>query len=73
MSITDIKCARCGVSCPRWEVSNDDITMEQVFRVWCHGEMDECRIDWRNSNPKDVVEAVAFRRTISPADRSVDK
>jgi hypothetical protein len=55
------KCAKCGTFIRRWETWRDDITSESVFKVYCHGEVDECRIDWRGISPKEIVEVVAFR------------
>lgn len=55
------KCAKCGTPIRVWKTWRDTRTGDSVFRVHCHGEMEECRIDWRGINPNEVVEVVAFR------------
>lgn len=67
--VGEIKCARCQTSIAKWEVWNDVATMEQVFRVFCHGEVDECRIDWSRHDPRHIIEAVAFRPALSSGGR----
>lgn len=59
------KCAKCGTPVRRWETWRDVSTDESVFRVHCHGEVDECRIDWRDIMPNQIVEVVAFRTKLS--------
>jgi hypothetical protein len=59
------KCAKCGTFVRRWETWRDDATGDSVFRVYCHGEVDECRVDWRDVHPGMVVDVVAFRNTLS--------
>jgi len=55
-----IRCSQCGIEVRKWEVWEDSCTGEIVYRVFCHGEIDECRVDWRRCDPKQIVDSVAF-------------
>jgi hypothetical protein len=59
--IEALRCAKCNTFVRRWETWYDATTGEHVFRASCHGEEDECRLDMSRIDPRQVVEAVAFR------------
>lgn len=55
------RCAKCGTTVRVWEHWRDDATNEHVYRVYCHGQVDVCRIDWSRFTPDEVADIVAFR------------
>jgi hypothetical protein len=59
--IEKCQCAKCGTAVRVWEHWRDDASGEHVYRVYCHGEVDVCRIDWRRFRPDEVLDIVAFR------------
>ena len=60
--VHNIRCAVCGTSVERWSQRYDPYLNAYVFVAECHGEVDECIIDYTEVlGPLTVVDAVAFQ------------
>jgi hypothetical protein len=62
-----IRCARCGRQVERVEWFDDHLTRLRVVRAYCHGDVDEMRVNLRDltldlSRALSEAEGVAFEK-----------
>lgn len=55
-----IECARCHKPVDRCEASDHPYDDTIKFRVWCHGEVDNCSVPRRFLQDGTVLQAAAF-------------
>ncbi len=64
--IGPIMCAVCKREVERVETIRNECTMSFTVRVYCHGAMEEARLDDLDLRITDHIDAVAFGPKVNP-------